>query len=145
MTKTLLIPILLVFCSCTKYQTTVTETAKKEILKTEAEFARMAEEEGIAAAFTFFAADSAVLNRGGKIIKGKEAITAYHQAQSLDNIHLVWTPDFVSVSRSGDLGYTYGTYTLSAPDSAGNMAESQGIFHSVWEKQSDGSWKYVWD
>jgi ketosteroid isomerase-like protein len=30
-------------------------------------------------------------------------------------------------------------------DSVGNKKDFKGIFHTVWKKQKDGSWKYVWD
>ena len=56
-----------------------------------------------------------------------------------------WKPDFVDVSSSGDLGYTYGQYTFIRLDSIGNETASQGIFHTVWKRQSDGNWRFVYD
>ena len=63
----------------------------------------------------------------------------------MENIKLEWKPDYIDVSISGDLGYTYGKFTFSAIDTTGKLIESEGIFHTVWKKQEDGSWKYVWD
>jgi len=58
---------------------------------------------------------------------------------------LEWAPDFVDVSSSGDLAYTYGKFTFSFKDSLGNKVENKGIFHTVWKRQSNGEWKFVWD
>jgi ketosteroid isomerase-like protein len=113
------------------------------IINTEHEFARMADESGVAEAFYHFAADSAVILRGGKIIRGKEAIKDFYRKNLAPGTKLQWAPDFTDVS--GDLGYTYGRYTHLVPDSTGNMTESHGFFHTVWKRQPDGSWRFVWD
>ena len=121
------------------------ETYKEEIRETEKAFARLAKEKGLKVAFTTYAAEDAVLNRSDKLIKGKNAIEAYYAKQTLQNVKLEWEPEFVEVAVSGDLGYTYGPYTFSANDSTGKEINAKGIFHTVWKKQSDGKWRYVWD
>ena len=118
---------------------------KQEIENTELEFADMASKEGLQKAFLSYAADDAVLNRNNTILKGKEAIKDYFENQTLSDVKLVWAPDFIEVSRSGDLGYTYGNFNFSAIDTTGNKIEAQGIFHSVWKRQADGNWRFVWD
>ena len=121
------------------------DSAKEAMLNTEKQFAEMAEKKGVDKAFLYFSADQAVLNRNNKLIKGKREIREFFEKQTLRNVKLNWTPDFADVSSSGDLGYTYGHYTFSAIDTLGNEIKSEGIFHTVWKKQSDGSWKFVWD
>lgn len=121
------------------------EQARKEILATEKAFTQIAADEGVKEAFLEFAADSAVLNRGGKIIKGKSEIESYFNSQNIRNVRLEWPPEFVDVAESGDLGYTYGPFTFSGTSAEGDTIQSSGIFHTVWEKQEDGSWKYVYD
>lgn len=118
---------------------------KQEIENTELEFADMASKEGLQKAFLSYAADDAVLNRNNTILKGKEAIKDYFENQTLSDVKLVWAPDFIEMSRSGDLGYTYGKFNFSAIDTTGNKIEAQGIFHSVWKRQADGNWRFVWD
>ena len=68
-----------------------------------------------------------------------------NQASKLMDENLSWKPDFVDVSASGDLGYTYGHFTYSYTDSTGTIMESSGVFHTVWKRQADGSWLFVWD
>jgi len=60
-------------------------------------------------------------------------------------ILITWSPDFVETSQDGTIGYTYGNYTWQSKDSSGKVNEAKGVFHTVWKKQKDGSWKYVWD
>lgn len=118
---------------------------KDEILETEQNFATMAAEEGIRKAFLTYAAEDAVLMRKNTLGIGKKAITVHFENQKSKDVSLTWKPDFVDVSESGDLGYTYGHYTFSYIDSRGNTIENKGIFHTVWKKQPDGTWRFVWD
>jgi ketosteroid isomerase-like protein len=54
-----------------------------------------------------------------------------------------WQPTFVNVSRSGDLGYTYGTYQVTSKDFSEKILE-RGNYYRVWKKQA-GKWKLVAD
>jgi len=121
------------------------EKFEQEILETERAFAKLAKEEGVRAAFVAFASEDAILNRDNKLIKGKQEIEEYFSKQDWANIRLDWAPDFVSVSVSGDLGYTYGKYILEGKDDSGQMKKSEGFFHTVWKREPSGEWRYVWD
>jgi len=141
--KHLVIFTVIMATACSSPSVKDSEKQKARIIQTELEFAKMADEAGVAAAFYKYASDSAVIGRGGKIIKGREAIRDYYEKNLTPGTKLHWAPDFVDVS--GDLGYTWGKYTHSVPDSTGNMTESHGVFHTVWKRQPDGSWRFVWD
>jgi ketosteroid isomerase-like protein len=78
-------------------------------------------------------------------VKSKDGIRNYYELRKVDNNKLEWTADFVDAASSGDLGYTYGHYTYTKTDSTGKPSVYKGIFHSVWKKQKDGKWKFVWD
>ena len=116
-----------------------------EIVAVEKAFNDMAQADGLAKAFQFYAAEEGVLKRGQAIIKGKEAIGQFYTDNARPNSTLTWAPTFVDVSESGDLAYTYGDFTFTFPDSLGNLQESTGIFHTVWKRQADGNWRFVWD
>jgi ketosteroid isomerase-like protein len=135
----------IILLSCNQSADPDFDLLKEEVRKTEMEFCQMASDSGIAAAFEFFAADNAVLLRGDQIIKGKENIARSMESVSSNGGRLVWEPDFVDVSSSGDLAYTYGNFTYSMVSGEGDTLNSKGIFHTVWKRQEDGSWKYVWD
>ena len=116
---------------------------KEEIRQTEKAFADMVAEEGLHKAFVTFAADDAVLLRNDKLFMGKAAIDSLYAGY--DSKGLTWSPEHIEVAASGDLAYTYGYYTNTYTDEDGNEQQSTGVFHSVWKRQKDGSWKYVWD
>jgi len=116
-----------------------------EIRETEEAFAMMATELGIKEAFVAFAADSAVLDRNNVLIVGIDSIKAHFSSPTPQGTTLEWTPDFVDASKSGDLGYTYGKYVYTRMNGMGKPQKVTGIFHTIWKRQDDGSWKYVWD
>jgi len=106
----------------------------------------MVVEKGIAEGFWFYADSNAVIKRqNDTLIKGKENIRNYYSAVFYKTASVKWTPDFIEVSESGDMGYTYGKYLWQSKDSTGMISESRGVFHTVWKKQANGRWKYVWD
>ena len=121
------------------------EKYKREIRDTELAFAKLAKEQGLKVAFTTYAADDAVINRGDNLIKGIKAIEEYYANQKFLNISLEWEPEFIEVAESGDLGYTYGPYIFKATDSNGKEISSEGIFHTVWKRQANGQWRFIWD
>jgi len=144
--RKLIISIIVLINACTaENNSSHIEQLKNEIINTEVAFADLAKQEGVAKAFNTFADEDAVLNRNNTLIKGKKAIKAYFENQTLQNIKLIWKTDFVDVAKSGDLAYTYGNYVFSAIDSNGQKINSEGVFHTVWKRQPDGIWKYVWD
>ena len=105
----------------------------------------MAQSDGVQKAFVYFAADSAAILRQNRVLKGREAIRLQYESFPKNGAILEWTPDFADVSVSGDLGYTYGKYTLTSSDSVGHTTHSEGVFHTVWKRQQDGKWRFVWD
>jgi len=118
---------------------------KFEIMLVEKSFNDMAHKDGLAKAFEFYAAENGVIKRGKSIIKGKNTIRQWYEKDVRPNESLTWTPTFVDVSENGDMAYTYGDYIFRYLDSLGNKKESKGIFHTVWKRQKDGSWRFVYD
>ncbi|MES1202429.1 MAG: DUF4440 domain-containing protein [Pseudomonadota bacterium] len=52
---------------------------------------------------------------------------------------LDWRPAFAGIARSGDLGFTTGPYFVRGHDGV------RGHYFTVWRKQSDGAWKWIFD
>jgi ketosteroid isomerase-like protein len=140
----LILTILLLSISCNQNKNP--EDVKSEVCKSEKSFEKMCEEKGIAEAFYFFADDSAVIKRqNDTLIIGKENIKKYYSNDFYKTASVKWTPDFIDVSDDGSLAYTYGKYIWTAKDENGNFSDFNGVFHTVWKKQKDNTWKYVWD
>ena len=136
--------LFLVIYSCsTKEKTASPELIKQQIIDTENNFVKALQENGLHDAFVAFADDNAILIRGTELIKGKNAIDAHYKNQHTKD--LTWKVDFVEISKSGDLGYTYGEYIYSYQDSIGNQQKETGVFNTIWKLQKDGTWKYVKD
>nr|WP_294937262.1 nuclear transport factor 2 family protein [uncultured Flavobacterium sp.] len=138
---------ILLFLSCKSNSVSEPKTDNKTaIAQAEKDFEKMVAEKGIAEGFYHFAAENAVIKRErDTLIIGKENIRNYYSNPRYKNASVTWTPDFIEVSEKGDMAYTYGKYIWSTKDTSGNTKTSKGVFHTVWKKQSDGSWKYVWD
>jgi ketosteroid isomerase-like protein len=140
--------LLFALCPCFLFvfsQKTRTEIYKQQIASTEKAFEKMASEKGIAEAFYFFADENAaILRENDSIIKGKENIKIFYDKKP-KNASIDWSADFIEVSEDGTLGYTYGKFRWKTKKADGSTTEFKGIFHTVWKKQADNSWKYVWD
>jgi uncharacterized protein (TIGR02246 family) len=91
--------------------------------------------------------DGNVMIPNSPMMTGKDAIgKALKEAMADPNWSLALLPVQVEVSRSGDLGYTRGTYVLTATDPASKKAVTEkGRFVTIFRKQADGSWKAVQD
>ena len=142
--KLFLMTLLVFACKSEPSEKQLTEW-KEEVRLAEKAFNDMAQEQGLVEAFAHFAADSGVIRRSRKIVKGKADIREWYEKDVRPNETLTWAPTFIDVSNSGDLAYTYGDFTFTYYDSLGNEKQNKGIFHTVWKRQKDGSWKYVWD
>ena len=114
------------------------------LLKADRDFAAYAQTHGVAEAFRAFAAENALsLPMDGVPIHGREAI-----AQSVTGLPagaLTWQPVAADIARSGDLGYTWGTYELHAREEDGKPVRRHGKYVTVWKKERDGSWKFAVD
>ena len=146
MKKTIL--LFLVFICTTSCETKIKSKLEleAEIYKAEDDFKNLSQTKGIAKAFYTFADDNAIIKReNDTIIRGKENIKKYYSNPKFQKAFVTWKPDFVDVSKDGEMAYTYGKFTWTFTDSLGNKNNFKGLFHTVWKKQKDGSWKYVWD
>lgn len=136
--------------ACNTHHNETSEDSRKkaieEIEKAEKDFQKMSTDKGIMEAFWYYADSNAVIKRqNDSLIHGRDAIRNFYSADFYKQASVTWSPDFTDASAQGDFGYTYGKYTWQAKDSTGKVTEFKGVFHTVWKRQADGSWKYVWD
>ncbi|MBL8747270.1 MAG: DUF4440 domain-containing protein [Phycisphaerae bacterium] len=74
--------------------------------------------------------------------KAQQVWAAYFAEPSLP---ISWKTLHAEVARSGELGFTAGTYDLSVKGPDGNMITEKGKYLCTWARQKDGSWKAVHD
>jgi len=53
--------------------------------------------------------------------------------------NLFWWPAYAGIARSGDLGFTTGPFSVD------EARTPRGQYFTVWRRQPDGSWKWIWD
>lgn len=142
-----LFAFLLLLNSCSpKSETRNLTYVKLEIVKTEKEFEKLVAQKGIAEGFYQFADSNAVIKRErDTLIIGKNNIKNYYSNPKYQNATVTWSPMSVTVSDGGDMASSYGKYNWITKDASGKEQISKGVFHTVWKKQKDGTWKYIWD
>jgi ketosteroid isomerase-like protein len=119
---------------------------KEEIRKTEKQFETELNEKGAAFAFEKYAAPDAVIKRqNDSLIYGPKAIRQFYSNEIYKTAKAQWSPDYIDVSSDGTMAYTYGKYQWKMTGKSGEALEYHGIFHTVWKRQPDGTWRYVWD
>lgn len=120
------------------------ESERENMLEADRAFSRFSVESGMYEAFDKYMADSAmILRNGAHPIVGREKIRELLTPPPEGT--LKWEPVYSDIAASGDLGYTVGRYSYSVVDSAGEATSSGGYYVTIWRKQADGSWKYVFD
>lgn len=94
-----------------------------------------------------YADDAALANPGSALVTGKAAVRKETAAFASDPaLKVEFAADRIQVAASGDLAYTRGHYSLTMTDpETKKPANSTGNYLTVWQKQSDGSWKAVED
>jgi ketosteroid isomerase-like protein len=138
--------VTLTIYSCSSNKTTLNSKYKAEVMKAEKDFETLVTEKGIAEGFYQFADLNAIIKREhDTLIIGKNNIRNYYSNTKFKNVSVKWAPDYIEVSKKGDMAYTYGKYIWTSKDSEGKEHFSKGIFHTVWKRQKDNSWKYTWD
>lgn len=94
----------------------------------------------------FWADDGAVFPPGAPIATGKVAIRAEWAALLSDKeAALNWSPVRAEVARSGDLGYTWGTYVLTRTRDGKEVSRRTGKYLTIWRRGTDGTWRVVAD
>jgi uncharacterized protein (TIGR02246 family) len=89
--------------------------------------------------------DGTVMFPNSPVMTGKDAIgKAMKDVLADPNWSLALQPVQVEVSTSGDLGYSRGTYVLTATDPASKkVATEKGRFVTIFRKEAHGSWKAI--
>lgn len=134
--------VTIISCNAKKEEPINNVNDKVTLLEADQAFSRMSVEKGMKTAFIEYMDSNGVLLRPNQLpIVGANAID-FLVMQNDDTYTMNWQPQNAFVSRSGDLGYTYGVYALR-PKNADTVL--YGTYVSIWKKQPDGTWKFALD
>jgi ketosteroid isomerase-like protein len=113
------------------------------LLQTDRDFSAMSVREGMHKAFLNYIADDGVILRNNSYpAKGKKNLEDRFSGKSDTAFKLSWEPLYEKISAGGDLGYTYGIHS-NINKSTGEV--TKGTYVTIWQKQADGTWKFVLD
>jgi ketosteroid isomerase-like protein len=134
-----IIPIACLFISCNANQD-LSKQAAEEIKQADIDMNAFAAKEGFYKALLYYADDSVVKPQEGVLpVVGKAALEKYWSDKP-DTKDISWQPFKAEASKSGDLGYTLGTWKFITKDTV-----MYGMYYTIWKKQADGKWKFTID
>ena len=147
-----LLPILLfasalVTSSCTLSATSDNRAADAAAIRAlDEQWSATAAKNDLAGTVAFYADDAVLLPPNAPIAADAKAIRDSWGSLLGPNTSVSWKVTKVDVAQSGDLGYLYGTYSLSIKDPKGGApVQDTGKMVEIWKKQSDGKWKCAVD
>jgi ketosteroid isomerase-like protein len=137
-----LMPLILLSACFKKEEKKSNADSKAELIAAEISFSKLSGEKGSRKALMQFIDSNGVLLRPNSYpLVGGNAINFISQIN--DSAYLMnWQPVGAGLAESGELGYTYGVYTVSLKNKDGVM---RGTYVNIWKKQADGSWKLLLD
>jgi ketosteroid isomerase-like protein len=101
----------------------------------EREFAAYAAEHGWVEAFHRYSTPDGQMAGPG----GIATVAASLEGGPAGDRSLAWWPKLAGIARSGDLGFTTGSFSIDA------ARTPRGQYFTVWKRQPDGSWRWVFD
>jgi ketosteroid isomerase-like protein len=112
----------------------------KELIAVDKAYSALSKEKGMNFAFlAYVAKDGVMLSPNRMPLVGKSNIETLFRGDD-SNKEFTWEPLYADVAKSGELGYTYGTYQIIAVENS-----EKGTYVSIWKKDSNGKWKLVLD
>jgi ketosteroid isomerase-like protein len=117
-------------------------TNGKELIEADKAFSDLSAKEGRNHSFLQFCAEDAVLLRpGSRPVEGRDKIREL--LSKPDSAYtLTWKADYGYIAKSGEHGYTYGTWESTIKATGG---KSRGTYVTVWRKDKEDNWKWVLD
>ena len=124
-------------------QTVNVEQEKAALMATDAEWAKTAGD--VDKMMSFVAPDATFGSAGMPEVKGDKAIReVFGGMTKAPGFKLTWKATRADVSAAGDLGYTAGTYEMTANNAANVSVTEKGKYLTTWKK-INGSWKVTED
>ena len=118
----------------------------KALAKLDDDWSRAAVAKDVDRVVSFYSEDAIAYPPQEPAAIGQPAIKKVWAAYFADNSFTIsWKTVHVEVAKSGDLGYTTGTYEDSFRGPDGKLVSEKGKYMCTWKKQKDGTWKAIHD
>jgi ketosteroid isomerase-like protein len=118
----------------------IAERSAAEVMAADAAFAALAQATSAPVAFAHYAAEDAVTFNGGEQVDGRAGVIA-NFANWPAGAKLEWAPVTARGAPCGDMAWTWGRSTFTAPDGT----QSQGRYITVWTRNAEGEWRFGFD
>jgi ketosteroid isomerase-like protein len=116
--------------------------AETAIRKADMDWAKAAQTKKVDAWMAYYSDDATILPPNEKAAASPAAMRkSIGDLLGSPDLSILWEPNKVEVAKSGELGYSYGSYHLNFSGPGGKPIEDRGKYLEVWKKQKDGSWK----
>jgi uncharacterized protein (TIGR02246 family) len=135
------------FFAVTRNQAASPDAAAKAIRHNEELWNKDFESKDPARLLAHYADDATLMSPGMPAAHGKDAIGKVLKEMVNDPaLTLKFQASRVEVSKSADIGYSEGSYTMTMTNPATKkVINDKGSYVTVYRKQADGSWKAVSD
>lgn len=133
MRNVLLVGALALLVACATAPSTGRSVTPAPVIAAERAFAARGLEIGWVAAFREYTAPDGMV---GNFENAPQSLAA---APDDGARNLFWWPAYAGIARSGDLGFTTGPFSVD------EARTPRGQYFTVWRRQPDGSWKWIWD
>jgi ketosteroid isomerase-like protein len=131
---------------CTQTQPDTRAADEAALRAADVAFSKAVEAKQLDAALAFYADDAVVLMPNTPMMTAKETIRkSFSEMLAVPGLLMKWQVTKVEAARSGDFGYTIGTYEMTMNDAKGKPVTDHGKYATTWKKQADGNWKVVVD
>jgi ketosteroid isomerase-like protein len=141
-----LIPSLFLTTSCAPSSSSDAHAAEAAIRALDEQWSATAAKNDLIGTVAFYADDAVLLPPNAPIATDPKAIRESWAAMLVPGASVSWKVTKVEVAKSGELGYLYGTYSLTMKDPKGGPdIHDTGKLLEIWKKQPDGKWKCIVD
>lgn len=142
-----LVPSVFVATSCAPSATADNRAADAAAIQAlDEQWSATAAKNDVDGTVAFYADDAVVLPPNAPIATDRKSIRESWAGLLGPTTAVSWKVSKVEVAKSGDLGYLYGTYSLSIQDPKGGLPiHDSGKLVEVWKKQADGKRKCIVD
>jgi len=127
-------------------EATTIEADLEAINRASEEFVAAAKANDTEGLVSLYTADVVLIPPNEPAAKGSEAVRVWMRSFFDQFTMEDFTISTEEITVADDWAFRSGTFAMTAsPAAGGEQIEDAGIFIEIWQRQSDGSWKMVWD